>query len=207
MIPAEYTEFFELLEKSACKTLKEQNTALYLRTNHRIYCVTVDNGIIENVRQGIRKCDYLLWDEKNKAIILIELKGVDINSALDQLKQTVTYITENQELDFMGHDIKYIFACCVSNRNVVPKMIKDHERVLCKILRSKYKGTTRINNIDDLLVFVRSNRNKQNSINDDKRTISISGSSPLPIYPRIWDQYIDKTDKNDSGAARTRQFS
>lgn len=195
MIPDEYKKEFEPLKISKAKKLDENDACLFLKPKVQIYCVKVDKGILKNSVQGIKKCDFLLWDEINKAIILIELKGEDIKSALDQLKQTFQHISDNSEFDFMTQDVKYLFACCATSHSEIPRNVDHHERMLCKYLKCKYRGTYSITNMSELLIYVHNINGKLRSIDDTKRKIKISGDHPLPIYPQIWEKYIIKQDE------------
>lgn len=58
-IPKEYDAFFHHLEAGERDTLKDDQTKLFIIVENEMYRVTVDCGIIPNVREGIKKCDFL----------------------------------------------------------------------------------------------------------------------------------------------------
>lgn len=110
--------------------------------NNFVICYKVDNGVVvedNRVASGTNKCDYLfmICDEEHKAV-LIELKGVDVTTALKQIKATLLLFPD-------------VFEKCanVYGRLVVMSAMPDlkarPEYVnLAKILQGKYNGNLKI---------------------------------------------------------------
>lgn len=54
--------------------------------------VKVDSCLDQNEVE--RRCDYLMDSEEKKRVIFIELKGGDLNSAIEQITSTITFLKE-----------------------------------------------------------------------------------------------------------------
>lgn len=108
-VPNQFREYFSCLEKDKKVTLKDEQTKLYIKAKETIWVITVDRGIIPNVKQTIRKCDYMIYGEIKATAHLIELKG----------RETVD---------------AYIVS---PNTQKIPKGLNSHERELAKSLASK----------------------------------------------------------------------
>ncbi|WP_205744221.1 hypothetical protein, partial [Enterobacter roggenkampii] len=63
--------------------------------------VIVDRGIIPNVKQEIRKCDYLIYGEIKGTTHLIELKGSVIDEAYKQLNATIKNISADKNILYL----------------------------------------------------------------------------------------------------------
>ena len=54
--------------------------------------VKVDSCLDQNV--GQRRCDFLMDSEERKRVIFIELKGGDLNSAVEQIYSTIIFLQD-----------------------------------------------------------------------------------------------------------------
>ena len=57
----------------------------------KVYQYKIDGDVIKDGK----RCDYLLWNDDKKQLYLIELKGSDLEYALNQLEQTEEYLREH----------------------------------------------------------------------------------------------------------------
>lgn len=100
--------------------------------SHRcIHSYRIDNGIITS--QNVSKCDYAIFIDTNY-LILIELKGVDISHAIDQIENTINTLIRNN-----GVSVNRIDARIVISRGPNPKIIASKQQRLEKLLL-KYHG-------------------------------------------------------------------
>lgn len=91
-----------------------------------VYQYRIDGNII---REGLR-CDFMIWNEKRRDIYLIELKGSDLDHALEQLDAT-DIILRNQYYK----DIKN----CIINYRVVLNRTPNHTHSLMSNKVKKFK--------------------------------------------------------------------
>lgn len=99
-VPETYAKFFHHLESGERVTLRDDQTTLYILVQNEMYYVDVDRGIIQNVRQQIKKCDFLCYDELNRNCHLIELKGAVIKEAQKQILETLQNIKADDQISF-----------------------------------------------------------------------------------------------------------
>ena len=59
--------------------------------------VKIDSCLVQN--EGERRCDYLMDSEEKKRAIFIELKGGDLNSAIEQIYSTIIFLHE----EYLGY--------------------------------------------------------------------------------------------------------
>lgn len=153
-VTKEYEKFFHPLAAGEKITLSDAQTKLYILVENEMYCVDVDRGIIQNIKQEIKKCDFLCYDEANKKCHLIELKGAIIKKAHKQILATLINIKAISKLSFLLEDLQYLDAYIVSpGRQEVPKGVDDVKRNITREL-AKF-CSARPKNIDDLLKFVK----------------------------------------------------
>lgn len=95
----------------------------------------VDNGICKSSKPGDRKCDYAIYTG-NDNLYLIELKGADYSTAIDQLNNTIKELLSED----IG-DLKAVFGRVVLSKTNVPQTLKTKEKKLMTLLKKKYKGS------------------------------------------------------------------
>lgn len=164
------------LVKGEKKTLQDDKTKLYLQAENDLYIIKIDNGIIKNTKDGIKKCDYLSYSSDNHSNF-IELKGANIKNAYTQIEHTILNLKNTEYEKYINN--KYVQAFIVSPvRKKIPKGVDKYERNLSKILAklSKEKNI----NINSLIkyIIVKPNLPKLR-VNDN--TIYCSGTAPLTI--------------------------
>lgn len=176
-IPKEYDAFFHHLKAGERDTLKDDQTKLFIIVDNEMYRVTVDRGIIPNVREGIKKCDFLCYDEINMKCHLIELKGTVIKRAYEQIEETLKNIEGNEMVSFLLKNLQILDAYIVSSgRQEVPRGVDDVKRQLAKKLAKRCSA--RPKNIDDLLMCVRVVAN-QKVLSQKDGHILCSNEAPL----------------------------
>lgn len=91
-----------------------------------VYQYKVDGTIIQ---EGLR-CDYLVWNERKKHIYYIELKGSDLEHALEQLDATEKTLKERFPMEMKS--CKQVSYRVVLNKYRVPKTYSHKEKVFKK---------------------------------------------------------------------------
>lgn len=74
----------------------QENKKIYTLINTRKTIVNnyhIDGGVIKD--NNVKKCDYLVFVVDKKVAILVELKGSQIKTALEQLNSTMDLLHEN----------------------------------------------------------------------------------------------------------------
>jgi len=176
-IPKEYAAFFHHLEAGERVTLQDAQTKLFILVESEMYYVDVDRGIIANIREQIRKCDFLCYDEINRKCHLIELKGAVIKRAYEQIAQTLENIEENKKVSFLLKNLQRLDAYIVSpGRQEVPRGVNEMRRQLAKKLAKKC--SVRPENIDDLLMCVKVVAGQRSLVQRDGH-ILCSNAAPL----------------------------
>lgn len=101
----------------------------------------MDGGIVVNdktVPSGTCKCDYLfVYGESIRDAILIELKGLDIRHAIEQIEKTCDLY--NEFLKTCSHVYARIITSAVPKLQATPEY-----RKLAGIIQRKYKGNIKI---------------------------------------------------------------
>lgn len=69
-------------------------------------CIVSQYKIDGDVIRDDERCDYLVWNEDKKNIYLIELKGSDLNHAVEQLENTEK-ILNNRFFDYLKECTTY----------------------------------------------------------------------------------------------------
>lgn len=178
-IPDKLAKYYVCLKKGDKITIRDEQTKLYIKAKETIWVITVDRGIISNLTQKIRKCDYLVYGEAEKNTHLIELKGSVIDEAYKQLNATIENIASNKEISYLIEGRNKLDAYIVSlNTQKIPKGINSHERELAKKLaqRCKHKPSDIMNLINYVKVVPR-----QTKLVKERQRILCSGQAPLEL--------------------------
>lgn len=91
--------------------------------------VKVDSCLEQD--EGQRRCDFLMDSEEKKRVIFIELKGGDLNSAIEQIYSTIIFLQEEY--------ISYRKDARIIGRRDVPgfKNIPNYKKLAKVILTQK----------------------------------------------------------------------
>lgn len=122
----------------------EERRKKYILENTKkehIIVYQMDGGVIVNdktVPAGTSKCDYLfVAGESTRKAVLIELKGLDIRHAIEQIKNTCDLYSDSFK------SCTNVYARIITT--AVPKMQATPEyRNLNSIIQRKYKGNVKI---------------------------------------------------------------
>jgi hypothetical protein len=171
-------KFFDKKEENQKFTLADDRTKLYIKAGNEFYLIKVDDGIIQNIEENIKKCDYMIYDECNLESHMIELKGTNIDAAFTQIEETVIRLSKMDDYSDMVNTVNTLDAFIVSpNGHKFPRGVETKERKLTQVLGRKCKSKPK--NILQLLKYVKVVPRAKLSVKD--REIICSGDSPMSI--------------------------
>ena len=102
------------------------------KSGKEIVVYKIDGGIINN--DDVLKCDNGVYTE-NDSLYLIELKGADLNHALDQINSTIDFLIKRPSIK-----IKRLNARIVLSRVSIPRITASKENKLKQLLHKSYGG-------------------------------------------------------------------
>ncbi len=105
---------------------------LHNKTGKEIVVYKIDGGLISN--DDVLKCDNGIYTEDN-LLFLIELKGADLNHALDQINSTIDILIKRPSIK-----VKRLNARIVLSRVSVPRITASKENKLKQLLHKSYGG-------------------------------------------------------------------
>ena len=112
---------------------KENRTYRLLNNSGKeIVVYKIDSGIINNDK--VVKCDNGIYTEDN-LLILVELKGADLDHALSQINSTINILLKQPNIK-----VKKLNARIVLSKVRVPDMLSTKEKQLKQLLRKSYGG-------------------------------------------------------------------
>lgn len=92
----------------------------------------IDGGIINN--DEVQKCDNGIYTEED-LLILVELKGADLDHALNQISSTIKILLKQPSIK-----VKKLNARVVLSKVRVPDMLSTKEKQLKQLLQKSYGG-------------------------------------------------------------------
>ena len=92
----------------------------------------IDGGLINN--NSVLKCDYGIYTEDD-LLFLIELKGEDLDQALDQINSTINILLKKTNIK-----VKKLNARIVLSKVSVPRIYASKENKLKQLLHKSYGG-------------------------------------------------------------------
>ena len=100
---------------------------------YKIMSIRIDDGVVivdKNTPAGLSKCDYLFLIDVDKApiAILIELKGKDINHAVEQIDSTLDILSDYLKTCDSVHG-RIVFSGGTPNIQKTPKFMKVQKRL------------------------------------------------------------------------------
>lgn len=117
-------------------SLKDKGaTSLYYLQNNigkELVCYRIDEGLIHGCE--CNKCDFAIYTEDD-SLILVELKGVDYNKAIEQLSSTIIYLLKKHNIS-----VSKLFTRAVLSRARVPDILLTKEKKFEKLIREVYHG-------------------------------------------------------------------
>ncbi|MBQ3105748.1 MAG: hypothetical protein IJC59_07825 [Lachnospiraceae bacterium] len=144
------------LKKDQRKTLddpkSEVRSRLYIKATEDIVIVAVDRIMIPDSLQNQRKSDYVVLERKRTHII--ELKGIHIDEAFDQIRETVYFFDGSEETKewTAGRDILDAYISS-PNRQRVPNLPSKKEKELARLLY--VRSQSRPSDMFELIHFVK----------------------------------------------------
>ena len=112
---------------------KENRTYRLLNKSQKeIVVYKIDGGLINN--NNVLKCDYGIYTEDDW-LFLIELKGNDLEHALDQINSTIDFVLKQTNTK-----VKKMNARIVLSKVSVPNIINSKEKKLKQLLHKSYGG-------------------------------------------------------------------
>ncbi|MCL2348115.1 MAG: hypothetical protein FWC50_07615 [Planctomycetaceae bacterium] len=144
MMPTElykkHQEFCERRSEVVCRE-KGIQYKLINRKNHEIAKIQVDGGVFPSSEH--KKCDWLLVDCEELFGVLVELKGTDCQTAIQQIDKTLDLIKNKLK----NHQITKVHGRIVLRRRKHTDHVSNAKRKLDNKLREHFcKGTLKIGN-------------------------------------------------------------
>lgn len=177
-IPHKYQKYCIRHQAGTAFRLEDDKTSLYAKTGeNEVWSLRIDHGVISDKEQGQQKCDFMVYDEYKKKSHLIELKGMVIDRAINQLSETVTTLKHHEEVSFLVRGQKKVYAYIVSpGQQKMPRGGDSKKRELARKLAGC--STQKVEDIFELIKFVKVVK-KTNAKNMDKYQMICSPKDPL----------------------------
>lgn len=105
---------------------------LHNKSGKEIVVYKVDGGLIND--ENVLKCDNGIYTE-NDWLFLIELKGADLNHALDQINNTIDILLKRP-----NKKVKKLNARIVLSKVSIPRISASKENKLKQLLHKSYGG-------------------------------------------------------------------
>ena len=156
-------------------TLSEEGVNLYIISSKHVDVSHVDNCIITS---NNKRCDYMIYCKESTKFI--ELKGIDIEHACDQIYDTICFFENDEDLCEVVNNADYLMGYIASLRPSVPAITNIHMKKACDKLFSKSRK--KLESLFDHLIFVRCvSKLSSNYSSNGKRQILVNNSHPLEV--------------------------
>lgn len=182
-LQSRYGNWVSILRSGQRATLREEGAFLFIRTQDDVFIIQIDGGVIPNEIQNQLSCDFLIHNSVHKWTRLVELKGVDVEHACDQIRATIIFAEHDEDLKGILDDMDLLKGYIVSPHFNVPDISNTHRTKVCQKLydKSKHKLKTLFHH----LVFVRCvpknpGRSMDRSDNDSTK-ITVYNEHPLLV--------------------------
>lgn len=130
IVSADQRKILSLKDKGESRKYIADNSNQLFLTVYR-----VDNGIFNASQVGNRKCDYAIYTATDN-LYLIELKGGDYASSIEQLMNTI-----RQMLTPEVQKPRSVQARVVLSKTKVPAFLETKEKMLKALLKKQYNGS------------------------------------------------------------------
>lgn len=111
---------------------ESQTYRFHNKSGKEIVVYRIDGGLINN--DDVLKCDNGIYIEDD-SLYLIELKGADLNHALDQINNTIDILLKRPCIK-----VKRLNARIVLSRVSIPRITASKENKLKQLLHKSYGG-------------------------------------------------------------------
>ena len=105
---------------------------LHNNSGKEIVVYKIDGSLVND--NNVLKCDYGIYTEDDW-LFLVELKGTDLNKALDQINSTINILLKRPSIK-----VKKLNARIVLSRVCFPKITATKEKILMQLLHKSYGG-------------------------------------------------------------------
>lgn len=164
------------LEQSKTTRLQDDKTILHIKALNDLDIIKVDDGIIEQTRNNIRKCDYLTYSQTHTH--LIELKGTWIDEAFKQLSATIDNLNQDEFYEYLIKNDN-VYAIIVSP---APKKTPNADSKTNKLAKQLAKlNKDKEKNVLNYIKYAKLIPKLKNAIVKDKE-IHYSGRAPVELY-------------------------
>jgi hypothetical protein len=110
---------------------KEKRTyRLHNKSEKELVVYKIDGGLINN--DNVLKCDNAIYTEDDW-LFLIELKGTDLNQALDQIDRTIDRLLKQPNIKVQKLNVRIVVS-----KVSVPRMYASKEKKLKQLLHKFY---------------------------------------------------------------------
>lgn len=128
-----YVQFHEKRPRVALKDKRSASIYnLQNDLNKELVCYRVDEGVI--CGKDFNKCDYALYTEDD-LLILVELKGVDYEKAIEQILETINVLLKTP-----GVPVHRVCSRVVLSKARVPDILLTKEKKLRSLISKNYNG-------------------------------------------------------------------
>jgi len=93
-------------KRIVCTDRKARSKYVALNDSHKTTCrILIDGGLI---KARTKRCDFGIWVDDNNRMILIELKGSDVDKAYLQLKSTLKIFHEKYSKERFRYSLRIV---------------------------------------------------------------------------------------------------
>lgn len=117
-------------EISLCELGKDRTYKFHNKSEKEIVVYKIDDGLITDKK--VLKCDNGIYTEDD-CLFLIELKGTDLNHALDQINSTINILLKRP-----NKKVKKLNVRIVLSKVNVPRIYASKENKLKQLLHKSY---------------------------------------------------------------------
>lgn len=169
----------KILKEGESDTLREKATILPIKATRQVEVYKVDGCVIPKI-EGQLKCDFLIYNVKEKVSKFIELKGKDVKHACNQIHDTVLYFERDKELEAVVNKAGLILGYIVSPNCNVPNIADTHRKKVCRKLHAK--SQYKLDNFFKHLIFIRCLRKISGDYKaKDDTTLLVTNHHPLDV--------------------------
>lgn len=112
---------------------KERRTyRLMNETQKEVIVYKIDGGLIN--KETVLKCDYGIYTEDD-CLFLVELKGTDLNHALDQIDSTIDALLKQPKIKVKKMNVRVVLS-----KSNAPRIYATKEKKLKQLLKKEYGG-------------------------------------------------------------------
>lgn len=141
-LPHNYSSCFRKLEPSKTNVLEDSlskaHSKVYIKAREEgVFCAKPDGELIP-IRNGQKKCDYLIYSCNRPQLCFIELKGNNVSQACRQIIDSINYLSNDAGLRTLFSNDPELHAFVVSwEKQRIPKDIDSATRQLWKKIKNQ----------------------------------------------------------------------